>query len=623
MRRSGVLVASVALLASAALAPSAWGHADLVRSEPVVGSTLANPPPALRLEFNEDVSQAQVQLLDGSGLVVGGTHLATSEGSALVLEVPHLPRDSYQLVWHVLSADDGHVSNGMLSFGVRTAPEATGGSRSAGDAGSPLEATLRWLDFLMLAGMVGGVAIAAVLSAAAAAKRAPADVVAAARHRVLRLAAACAGLALALGGLLFVWEAVDLRSTLAADESLMGGAATLLSERWGALWVARELLLAALASGLLLARRRSASGARGRAGAWLAAGLLLAVSVVRAAAGHAAAAGDDGLAIGSDALHQLAAGAWIGGVFAFVVAVWSVNGLPGTSATQLARACWGPFAVLVGLSVVVVGITGLHAAGVEVASVDGLLTTFYGGTLIAKTALVALVAVFGVVSALLLRRMARGRAAVGLLRLLLAEAAIGVMVLVGAALMTSSSPPRGPEFSAPRAAPTPTLSAPVGDLLVSATARPNRPGTNILTVLAASSRRPPPAPIDRITARLRPAGPGAGDRVVPLTKFAPNRFSGGTRLARQGRWRMTVVVHRSGERLVSHFGWALAPPDPARPIEVSAKPLAPVLDRVALFGLIGLAALGLSLIVVRRLRRRAKPQVDSGIARADRAATAR
>jgi copper transport protein len=277
-------------------------------------------------------------------------------------------------------------------------------------------------------------------------------------------------------------------------------------------------------------------------------------------------------------------------VLALAVALWPAGDVGRSGSVALARACRGGFAWTAGLSVALLAATGLYAAGVQITSIDGLLTTLYGRTLLIKVGMVLGAGALGAASFALLRSLGRDPAPRGLRglrrlgapRLLLLEATLGLEVLIAAAILTASSPPRGPEFGAPQPVRAPTLVGQADDLVVSATARPNRPGTNVFTVRTASSRRPPPAPIDAVTIALAPAGAGPGvPRNVPLTQIAPGRYSGGAELPQEGRWRMTVVLQRGAQRLRTGFGWAVQPPDPARPVRHSAARLAPLVDRAA------------------------------------------
>ena len=268
--------------------------------------------------------------------------------------------------------------------------------------------------------------------------------------------------------------------------------------------------------------------------------------------------------------------------------------MAGSDRTRLARQLAGRFAVIAASSVGLLLVTGLVAAGTQVASVDALLTTDYGRTLLTKTALVGVAAALGLANALALRR----GALPGLLRV---EAAAGAGMLLAAATLAASPPARGPGFAAPRAAAAPALLARSGDLLVTVAARPNRSGPNVFTVVTASSRRPPPAAVERVELRLTPPG-GEARRAVALTASGEGRFAGGAELEADGRWQMTAVVVRGGRRLLLPLHWTVAVPDPARPVTYSARPLAPLLDRAAALLALTLGAAAAVAVVRRRPR---------------------
>jgi copper transport protein len=190
-------------------------------------------------------------------------------------------------------------------------------------------------------------------------------------------------------------------------------------------------------------------------------------------------------------------------------------------------------------------------------------------------------------------------------RLLLVEGAAGLGAFIAAAQLTASSPPRGAEFAAPRPVAAPTLVRQVTDVLVTATPRPNRPGINVVTVLAASSRRPPPAPIDAVTVGIR------GGRAVALHEIAPGRWAGGVELPAAGRTGMTVRLRRGPQRLRAALPWTVEPADPARPVVVSARRLAPVTERAALLVASTTVVAALALAVAAAWRR-PRPRRRSG-----------
>jgi copper transport protein len=547
-RRATVAAAVLAL--ACALAPDAGAHAVLVSSEPTDGAALARAPGVLRLRFSEALSERfrSVRLIDARGRVVAGTSVRRGQdGRELAVAVPRLPRGTYELDWEVLAADDGHVTGGGLAFGVATRPPAGARARGVpGTGGPPLDAALRWLDFALLAALVGGLSVSVLLARAGPSAR---D----ATRPVLLVAASSGALAVGFGGVLLLRQAAAVPGGGEALGRLLGA-------RWGALWMVREVALAGLATAAVVLLRRRSAAVYAAAGA-----LAVVLAVTRALGAHAAAVEPRGPAVAAHAAHVLAAAIWAGGILGLAVALKSARG----EATGLIRAIRRPFAWTAGLSVLALVVTGLFAAGAQVASVDALLETFYGRTLVAKTALVIVAGGFGIANGALLRR----GAAAG--RLLLAEAAVGLEIVLVAAVLTASAPARGPEFAAPSAARSPVVVRAAGDVLVTATVRPNRPGVNLVSVTAVSTRRPPPAPIDRVQLRV-------GGRAIALRPVAPGRWSGGTAFEEAGRRALAVDVERGGRRLTAAFAWSVAPPDPARPVVVSARPLAPLLDGLAL-----------------------------------------
>ena len=595
-----IVVAAAVLVLFAYASAGADAHAVLVSSQPADAASLADAPRQVTLRFSEEISTRfrLLSLLDGRGRVVSGTRLrGGADARTLLLEVPRLRRGTYEVTWEVLAQADGHVTGGAIVFGAGVPAGAA--PREAPDAGPPaLEAGLRWLDFALYAFVVGGLTMSLLLLRGKSASRVSGGRPPAAVRRVLVVACWSAALALAVGGALLFRQAQGLPAA-----SGQGGAiGRLLDTRWGVLWLAREALLTGIVLAVLVLRRRAgATRATATAGFAAAGAMVAALAAVRALGGHGAAVTEPGAHVVADAVHVLAAGLWIGSVAAFAVALWPAGRVPRADALALARACRRPFAWVAGVSVAVTVATGLYAAGAQVASVDALLTTGYGRALLTKSALVVAAGALGLGNALLLHRRPRHAA-----RLILVEGAVGLGILLAAAEMTATPPPRGPEFDAPRAARAPALAGHVGDVLVSATARPNRPGTNVFSVRAVSSRRPPPAAIEGITLLL--SGPAAdrGPRALPLVGLGAGRWSGGARLDEPGDWRMTVAIRRDGERLTTGLRWAVAPPDTARPVTVSARRLAPLLDRAAALILLSLAA-GAVALVVPRLRRPIDP----------------
>src|SRR3954470_12054750 len=141
MRRLAFLVA---LLLALAQASHAFAHASLVRAEPADGSVLAQPPPTLRLTFNEPVSPLVIRLIAPSGEVISPE--VAAENNTVALTPPRLVQGSYVLSWRVISAD-GHPVGGSLVFSVGAPSAQAAAPQSSGD---PLVRAALWAAKLIL-----------------------------------------------------------------------------------------------------------------------------------------------------------------------------------------------------------------------------------------------------------------------------------------------------------------------------------------------------------------------------------------------------------------------------------------------------------------------------------------
>jgi copper transport protein len=579
---------SFTFLVALVVVPSALAHATVERSDPEDGSSVTRSPRTIRIWFSEGIvprfSGGRIVSEQGRRVATTSVH-AEADGLLVVTPASELRRGLYTADWSVLSAEDGHHRRGFVVFGVGSGvtPAAAADDRRD-ESVAPVDVALLWLNFSLLAGLAGGLAVAFLVLREAGARSA--------RRRVLGWTLMCAVFGLAAGVGLLLWQARTLASELGRGEPFLGVAWDLVAgTRLGALWLAREALLLALVALLLALRKRDAPRLAAATAVYV-----VALAFVQALAGHAAAVSPrTGLAVAVAALHLLAAGAWIGGLVAAIVAFWPLRG---EEQLALARASLRRFGILAALSVGVLGVTGLYYAGRQVASLDALLTTLYGKALLAKVGLLLVAGGFGLLNAVLLRRMRQP-----LRRLLLAEAAAGLAVLAAAALLTATLPARGPEFApAARGLPTDVRSSrslAAEDVLVTLSARPNRAGPNVFHVIAASFRRPAPAQISGVTLRFRRS---AGKTVsAPMVKVAPSNYRlMGDYLRSGGAWQIEVAVERGGAAdVVAGFHWQAAPPA-GRPARVSDRPLGPFLVGASVvLGLLVLVAAVLGLPSLR------------------------
>jgi copper transport protein len=604
------------------LARPATAHAVLIGSDPANGSSLAAAPRVAVLRFSEEISPefSSARLIDGTGQPVQAVRAAT-DARVLTLRLPQLDSGSYGVVWRVLAEDDGHATSGIVVFSVGGAaggmvgdaarPEAFAGV-DPGTSARPGAVAARWLRLCLLAGLLGGLAVAGlVLGGVSTARISPphpsttdlSAAVDAARARLLTFAAACATLG-----------AVDAAGGLARKLGVDGP--VLFAARWGQLALARTAVLCALAGCVFLLRRLVfASGSRVRARVlWgCTAALILTTVTIEALGSHAAALGSARtVAVVSDAVHILTACLWLGAVAALVVVVWPSGPDAAHARLDVLKACRRPFTRLALLSFGLVIATGLYNAGRQVGSADALITTPYGRALLVKILILLVVVGLGLRNAAARTRGVPGsgtrpRPERGMRRIV-AELGAGVLLLLVVGVLAETAP--GRETPQPAAAPVGQAGqaqqiyrGAVADLVVSVSVTPNRPGANGFTVLAASTRRPPPAQIESLVLEF-PTG------TVPLRQIEPGRYFGTADLGLAGSARLTAVIHRAGRRFTMPTTWTVAPPAQGVPAQTSPTPdtgsrFTAVLTTAALIVLGAVLVISAWwLVVPRRLRRR-------------------
>jgi copper transport protein len=211
-----------------------------------------------------------------------------------------------------------------------------------------------------------------------------------------------------------------------------------------------------------------------------------------------------------------------------------------------------------------------------------------------KTALAALVAGFGALNFVLLRR--RGRLSG---RIAVAELTVGALVLLAAGTLAASLPARGPQWAAPRPVRPVTIWAQQQDLLVAATIRPNRPGRNLVGVVVTSSRRPAPATVTQV----RVGYPGGA--LVALPQYASGRYLGSINLPGSGAGVLDVVARRAGRDLPARLRWRVETPDPARATVFSRVSVATIANPAAGLIVLGSVAFFAALALAVNVRRRA------------------
>ncbi len=587
------------LLTSLVMVRRASAHAYLIRSDPPANVILDAAPTAMNLWFSETISQefSSVQLLAASGQALDvSVTVDSADQTLLVVNLPELDEGVYSLRWTVHSAIDGHLTHGLIVFGIGQEVDlGTAAAEITQTAVAWPELILRWLTFSLYAGLIGAFAITYLVLDPDSQPAASATVQRMAQKRMLRLAWWSSLLALVVGIIWVGWQAAAL-----ADSSLGSLSITAAGWQWlsqtqlGFYWWARQLVLLTVAGILwwLWHRQPEAS-----LPAWtipLTAILLLALLFMQSLTSHAAAlTPNTTIAILADTLHLVAASLWVGGLLALVIGLLPLVRHHDDFAA-LVKAAWRPFGLWAALSVGILVVTGIYSTGREVSSANAMITTLYGQTLLFKIGLVLIVGFIGANNATMLHphlaaplarllRKPAGWTPLSLRQfphLVVAEVCIGLLVLLLAGLITAVPTARG--ITSITAADS-DLSQTVDDMLIKLSVSPNQAGQNIFTVRAASTRRPPPAEIMRVILRLTYLDQDFGLTSVDMDEFEPDLYLlTGNQLYLPGNWQIDVVVRRQGiEDSVARFNWVVLPSGIQQPAVVSDQPWETLLTLVA------------------------------------------
>jgi copper transport protein len=491
------LVLAVVLLGAGS--GDAWAHASLQSSDPAAGTTLDAAPRVVRLAFAErpDAALSDVRVLDRGGAPQQTAPASAVAGDPRALAVGVQPLDAgvYTVRYRAVAAEDGHVTAGALTFGVRRTPGAAVVTRSGTGGAAPLEVAARVAFMVGVIALLGG--------AVAAVARFGSD---------RRLCAA--GWALAAAGLAGL-AAVQASATGVSLGTLLDS-----STGRGLLW--RAAALAAAGATLLVARHLPRLRRGVLAGTAL---VTLGAMGADAAAGHA---GTSLARVGFQVVHFGAAGVWVGGLVALLL---GVRGAPSAAKAAAVRR----FSRVAAGALALVMATGALRAVQELPSAGDLFSSDYGRAILVKTFLV------GVVIAVAFRNRTRSvpEAArdLGPLRSRSrVELAAAAGALLAAGTLGSVAPPVAAQ------APAPGLVASGSDaaqsLAVRLTAASSQPGPNtfVAEVRGAEVR----------DVRLRFTAlddPDVARTTLALRHGANGAFVGtGANLRFDGRWRIDVLA---------------------------------------------------------------------------------
>lgn len=537
------------MLALAALLPArVEAHAYLDRTEPQANAVVPEPPDTFSLWFIEPLEPkyARAELYDANGTRIDTPPSEVVEPLRMVLQLPdNLPNGTYTVQWRNVSTADGHPQQGYVPFTIGAqsdvvtpqAPKET--SFSAPPAW--LAATGRWLSFLGLTTAAGAtVAWFWVLRPA----RDPLD-----DAYYDRIQTRVARLILIAVGVGIIGSIVALSVQAAGAGQGYGPGAmidVLTGTRYGNLWIARVVLMLGLAaltaSGVLWDEPPSLTTVTLALG--LAAGAMLPFSLNS----HAAAQQiGQAAAVAADWLHLAATSVWIGGVLTLlVVLVSGTRGAPRDQRREAYALAIPRFTTLAISSVIILALTGLYAAWLQVGNLIALTETSYGQTLLVKLALLVPLLILGGLNMRVIgpRMLTAARSGVHFGRTIAAEAVLGVGILVAVGLLTSLPAAR---TTIAQQAQSTTIQFVRDDVHVALYISPGSAGVNRYTADAAIGDVTAPSDV-QLLLRFSKQGDVEGVREVQLVYQAGNRFEAtGSELSVTGDWNLELIIRRAAQ----------------------------------------------------------------------------
>jgi copper transport protein len=417
-------VIAAGVLVALALPGTAWAHATLLRTTPATGQRLASSPRVVTLSFDQSVKTLPngIRVYDARGKLVSGLARGVpGNPRAVEVTVRRLPRGAYTVRWSAIS-NDSHVGHGLYTFGVRMAAPAL--SEAFGSTGpGTSEHVVRWLYFICLALLTGGLGFRLIVLRGAATPEA--------ERRFYRMTGAGVIGALEVGIVAFLLRAEDALQ-LPFTSFLYGNLSPFAKDtRFGEAFVAMELGFSVVAALLFLAwltERRWLL--------WPAFLLSLGLGSGLSLASHQS--DDRGwLPSFADWTHLSAATLWIGGLLSLGFVVWRDQ--------ELRRTAFWRFSEIAGPLVAIVVAAGVYMTYKRFPALDDFWSLHYGRLLLIKLGLVALAIAWGAFHHLVVRpRLDRPAVASRLSRSLLGEATVALAILLLAAILVDSKPPEQP-----------------------------------------------------------------------------------------------------------------------------------------------------------------------------------
>lgn len=555
-------------------------HARLVKSNPAASTILGTAPTQVTMTFDEQVEPnfSEVQVVDAKKQRVDTGELQLAPGDPYTVVVPLKPTGdgTYNVIWKILSATDGHITRGVFAYGVGNtagvvlAPTDPSLAATPNDL-TPFSAAVRWMSLYALLGLVGGFVfrfylLEPSLDFVQAGKNT--KKIARTRWTQLMIIAFVFYFISNIGELLFQAQSVSDAVTFTSVAGILQ------DSRFGQLWILRNGMMTASAIVLWLETRR---------------GFIpqMDISLIvlgnlalftRSLNSHSASGGNFTLPVFADWLHLLGVALWVGGLFSFawlMPFIWHVLDAK-TRGAWIARLI-AQFSLMALGATVVIAITGVYSATQQIPALD-LLTTrvlptyaqltesIYTDALLAKVLVFVVMIGFGALNLLFLsprfrkfitepeqnsKLFTRFRLTVG------AEVLLGLTAIFLAGVLTLSSPPRSnqrapgntggvAQVESP-AAPVLLVGYPASDVLVELSIGPTPEAPTVFNARVSDKNGNALTDIQRVIFSFTYLEKDTGAQNVNADAAADNQYKvEGNFLSLEGMWKIQVTVRRKG-----------------------------------------------------------------------------
>ncbi|MBI1729044.1 copper resistance protein CopC [Candidatus Acetothermia bacterium] len=529
------------LLALAWLFPAiAWAHAFVTNTDPPQGAVLDAAPSALKITYSEAIEPkfSTFTLYDGQGNKLPDPTIEIQpDGVNVTLHLNLLDKGTYTLAWKAISRVDGHLTKGVYPFSIGV-PGVAGSATSSDSPGSgqsinPVEAVVRWLEFLMIMVIVGGLFFSLLVLRSLKLTALEPHV-----QRLYRVALV----------LFIIGSLIDLliQATTLSEASLLQILTQgtliqlLLQTRYGVIWLMRMGFALLLGAWILRKKPQTAIDVI------LGSLILLSLSL---SSHSAAVTGDVYLAIFSDWGHLMAASFWVGGLLQFAMLLFALRSMEKEEKTKTLASISHRFYQLAFISGLLLLLAGFHLTLIHIPNLGTELTTPYGEVYLIKH-LLLLALVLVAAANLLFGWPRKSKTPLYILRLeaLIAAAIVfcgGLLTLLPPAATGASTPIEQAQAAPPNSV---LLVHPADKYIVALSVSPATVGLNAYDVLVTDADGKPVDNVQRLTLTFRYSDNTDIGDVSAITQPAGfgHYKTQGAFMTFPGQWEIAATLRFSG-----------------------------------------------------------------------------